>query len=156
LGSGCGHVLQGDSCAGLRPRGWLDGSTQGGGGAREINTAWHHPLWLDAGGGLQQSGGRTIYVKAQIGAGRKGIADVKSHVKIGSGKGAARRGIGQGRGPAWASDPSTQARSDPVWEMDLPRCTASIKGLKLKFNMAPAPQIVLWGYRQGQAGRQRP
>ena len=29
--------------------------------------------------------------------------------------------------------------------MDLPRCTASIKGLKLKFNMATAPQIVLWG-----------
>jgi hypothetical protein len=66
---------------------------------------------------------------------------VRCHVKVGSGKGAARRGMGQGRGPAWASDPSTQARSDPVWEIDLPRCTASIKGLKLKFNTSPDPKM---------------
>jgi len=113
---------------GLRTRGWLGCGSQGSGG--QINADRYHPLWQDAGGVIQQGGGGGFYFKTQVGVGRKGIADVKSHVKVGSGEGAARRGMGQGRGPAWASDPSTQARSDPVWEIDLPRCTASIKGLK--------------------------
>lgn len=51
-----GHYrsLQCPSCAGLRTRGWLGSGSQGGGG--DINSAGHHPLWLDADGVSSRAG----------------------------------------------------------------------------------------------------